>query len=43
LGLYRMATILEYQEDGGEVKQFDLSNVRFRSRPIDPAMFLVAK
>jgi hypothetical protein len=43
LGLYRMATILEYQEDGGEVKQFDLSNVRFRSRPIDPAMFLVGK
>ena len=43
LGLYRMATILEYQEDGGEVKQFDLSNVRFQSRPIVPAMFLVAK
>ena len=43
LSLYRNATILSYQEDGGEVKRFELSDIGAKSYPIDPNMFSVAK
>jgi hypothetical protein len=43
LGLYRMATILEYQEDAGEVKRFDLSDIGAKSYPVNPDMFLMVK
>ena len=43
LSLYRMATILDYQQDGGEVKRFDLSDIGAKSYPINPNIFLMAK
>ena len=43
LSLYRMATILDYQQDSGEVKRFELSDIGAKSYPIDPNMFSVAK
>ncbi|QWD17863.1 hypothetical protein G6700_09280 [Polynucleobacter paneuropaeus] len=43
LSLYRNATILSYQEDSGEVKAFDLSDIGFQTYPVDPNMFSVAK
>lgn len=43
LSLYRIATILDYQEDGGPVKQFELSDIGAQSYPIDPNIFLMAK
>jgi hypothetical protein len=43
LSIYRNATILSYQEDGGEVKAFDLSDIGFQTYPVDPSMFSVAK
>lgn len=43
LSLYRMATILDYQEDGGQVRPFELSDIGAQSYPVDPAMFLVSK
>lgn len=43
LSLYRMATILDYQQDGGEVKRFDLSDIGAKAYPINPNMFLMAK
>jgi hypothetical protein len=38
-----MATILEYQEDAGEVKRFDLSDIGAKSYPVNPDMFLMVK
>jgi hypothetical protein len=43
LSLYRMATILDYQQDSCEVKRFELSDIGAKSNPIDPNMFSVAK
>ena len=43
LSLYRLATILDYQEDGGQVKQFELSDIGAQSYPIDPGTFLMAR
>ena len=43
LSPYRMATILDYQQDSGEVKRFELSDIGAKSYPIDPNMFSVAK
>ena len=43
LSLYRNATILSYQEDGGEVKAFDLSDIGAKTYPIDPLIFSAAK
>ena len=43
LSLYRLATILDYQEDGGQVKQFELSDIGAQSYPIDPGIFLMAR
>jgi hypothetical protein len=43
LSIYRNATILSYQEDGGEVKAFDLSDIGFQTYPVGPSMFSVAK
>jgi hypothetical protein len=43
LSIYRNATILSYQEDGGEVKAFDLSDIGFQTYPVAPSMFSVAK
>ena len=43
LSLYRMATILDYQQDSGEVKRFELFDIGAKSYPIDPNMFSVAK
>jgi hypothetical protein len=43
LGLYRNATILSYQQDGDEARQFDLSDIGVKSYPIDPMIFSVAK
>ena len=43
LSLYRNATILSYQEDGGEVRPFDLSDIGAKTYPIDPLIFSAAK
>ena len=43
LALYRLATILDYQEDGGPVKRFELADIGAKSYPIDPNIFLMAK
>lgn len=43
LSLYRMATILDYQQDGGEIKRFELSDIGAQSYPVDPDMFLISK
>ena len=43
LSLYRNATILSYQEDSGEVKAFDLSDIGAKTYPIDPLIFSAAK
>ena len=43
LSIYRNATILSYQEDGGEVKAFDLSDIGAKTYPIDPLIFSAAK
>jgi len=43
LSIYLNATILSYQEDGGEVKAIDLSDIGFQTYPVDPSMFSVAK
>jgi hypothetical protein len=43
MSLYRKATILDYQEGNGEVKPFDLSNIRFQCSPVDPNQFSAAK
>jgi hypothetical protein len=43
LSLYRMATILDYQQDSSEVKRFELSDIGAKSYPIDPNMFSVTK
>ena len=43
LSIYRNATILSYQKDGGEVRAFDLSDIGAKSYPIDPLMFSAAK
>jgi hypothetical protein len=42
-GLYRHATILDYQEGNGEVKDFELSAIGHQSRPIDPDVFSMNK
>jgi len=36
LSLYRNATILSYQEDDGQVRPFDLSDIGAKSYPIEP-------
>jgi hypothetical protein len=43
LSLYRLATILDYQEDGGQVKQFALSDIGAQSYAIDLTTFLMPK
>ena len=43
LSIYRNATILSYQEDGGEVKAFDLSDIGAKTYSIDPLIFSAAK
>ena len=43
LSLYRLATILEYQEGNGEVKEFEMSDIGFQSHPIDPDVFSINK
>ncbi len=43
LSIHRNATILSYQEDGGEVKAFDLSDIGAKTYPIDPLIFSAAK
>jgi len=43
LGLYRKATILSYQQDNDEAREFNLSDIGFQTYPVDPHMFSVAK
>lgn len=43
LSLYRQATILDYQEGDGEIKNFNLSDIGFQAYPIDRNMFSVFK
>ena len=43
LDLYRMATILDYQEDGGPVKRFELADIGVQPYPINPNMFVMTK
>jgi hypothetical protein len=43
LNLYRMATILGYQEDGGPVKRFELTDIGFKTYPVDPKIFSINK
>jgi hypothetical protein len=43
VSLYRDATILEYQEGGGALIQFDLSDIGAQSYPIDPNAFLATR
>ena len=43
MSLYRSATILEYQEGNGEVKEFEMSEIGFQSHPIDPDVFSINK
>ena len=43
VGLYRDATILEYQEGEGALKQFELSDIGVQSYPINPDAFLAIK
>jgi hypothetical protein len=43
LSLYRNATILSYQEDSGEMRPFDLSDIGFQTYPVDPSMFSAVK
>jgi len=39
LSLYRMATILEYKEDCGQARRFELSDIGAKSYPINPNTF----
>jgi hypothetical protein len=39
LSLYRSATILDYQENSGNVKQLNLSDIKFQMHPVDFNMF----
>jgi hypothetical protein len=43
LSLYRSATILEYQEGDGKVKEFEVFDIGFHSHPIDPDVFSINK
>jgi hypothetical protein len=43
LNLYRMATILDYQEDGGPVKRLELTDIGFKTYPVDPKIFSINK
>jgi hypothetical protein len=43
LSLYRNATILSYQEDSGEMRPFDLSDIGFQTYPVDPQMLSATK
>ena len=43
LSVYRLATILEYQEGNGKVKVFEMSEIGFQSHPIDPDVFSINK
>ena len=43
LSLYRMASILDYQEDGGPVRIFKLSDISAKSYPTNPNMFSMTK
>ena len=43
LSLYRMASILDYQEDGGPVTIFKLSDISAKSYPTNPHMFSMTK
>jgi hypothetical protein len=43
LNLYRSATVLEYQEGNGEIKEFELSDIEFQSHPINPDVFSINK
>jgi len=43
LSIYRLATILDYQDQSGEIKEFDLSKIGFKTYPVDPSTFSASK
>jgi hypothetical protein len=43
LSLYRMATILEYQDESGKTNEFDPSEIGLQSYPVDPNLFALNK
>jgi len=43
LSIYRLATILDYQDQSGEIKEFDLSEIGFKTYPVDPSTFSASK
>jgi hypothetical protein len=43
LSLYRLATILDYQKEDGDIRRFELSDIGFQTYPVDSKIFSIVK